>query len=499
MHYSNHLTPLLEVRNVTRAFPGALALDDVSFSVRAGEVRALAGENGAGKSTLMKLIAGLDRPDRGQILLDGVPVHLRSPHDALQRGISMIHQELMPFPDLTVAENLLMGREPVRFGAWVRRAAMRRESRRLLERVGAPFDPDQPMRELSVAGMQAVEIARALGYGSRLLIMDEPTSALADREVERLLDLVGELRRQGVAVIYISHRMPEIFRIADSITVLRDGRHVFTQPAETLDEEQLIRAMAGRTFDAAVAPAPPREEPVLEVRGLTRANAFSQVSFTVAAGEILGIAGLMGAGRSALLSGIFGLLAADSGEVRVRGRRTRIRAPGDALAAGIAMVTEDRKASGLVPKMSVCANMTLASLRRFCRGIFVDGSRERREAAAQARALAIKAASLDTSVERLSGGNQQKIVLAKALMTGPAVLLLDEPTRGIDVGAKAEIYAILRTLASEGKAIVMASSELNEILALSHRVLVMREGRVAAELSTRATTAEEVLRHAMPQ
>ncbi len=491
---------MLQVKSLSKSFPGVKALDQVSLDVARGQVHAVTGENGAGKSTLMRILIGLDAPDAGEILFKGRPVQLKNPHEALRLGISMIHQELLPFPDLTVAENICMGREPVRwFPGWLDKPAMHREAQRLLERLGVRLPPARKMRELSVAEMQTVEIAKALAYQADVIIMDEPSSAISEREVEALFEVIRDLKRRGVAVIYISHKMEEIFRIADVVTVLRDGRHVATRDIGELDENRLIALMVGRELNA----APPQSaaeqgEAALEVRGLSKPGVFSQVSFTVRRGEILGIAGLMGAGRTDVVSAISGLAPAETGEIRVDGRSVRIRGPRDAIANGIAMVSEDRKEYGLVPSMSVKHNVTLASLDRYCRGGFIDRRAENQAADQQIQRFSIKTPDRNRKVKHLSGGNQQKVVIAKALLTDPAILILDEPTRGIDIGAKAEIYAIMRRLAREGKAIIMVSSEMAEILSLSDRILVMREGEITAELRPLDTTQEEVMKYAMP-
>jgi inositol transport system ATP-binding protein len=472
------MTALLQVDRISRSFGGILALDDVSLTVQPGEIHALTGENGAGKSTLMKIVAGMYRPDAGTIRFAG-------------RRLAMIHQELLTFPDLTVAENICVGREPSRWG-WLDRPAMRREAAALLARFGVRLDPSSLMRHLSFAERQSVEIAKALGGHADLLIMDEPTSALSSREAELLFRIIGDLKQSGVAVIYISHRMAEIFRLADTITVMRDGRHIATRPAAELDEPGLIALMVGRALEPLAgqqrgAPG----ETVLEV-------SLPGLRFSLRAGEILGLAGLLGAGRSEAAAAVFGLLPTTGAHIRLAGRPVRIASPADALACGIAMVTEDRKEYGFVPRMSVRENMTLSSLDRFAWGPFL---RPRREAVAveeQIRRFRVRAAGPGQAVQDLSGGNQQKVVIARALLTRPRVLILDEPTRGIDVGAKAEIYALIAALAREGMAILLISSEMNEILSLSHRILVMREGAVSAELSPGRTTPEEILRYAMP-
>jgi len=493
-------SPLLSIRGLSKAFPGVQALADVDLDIEAGTVHALMGENGAGKSTLMRVLAGLHPPDAGEIAVRGLPVRIRSPHHALTLGIAMIHQELMGFPDLSVAENLFMGREPAWAGGlWLDRPRMDREARALLARLGAPVDPSRPLRDLSVSQRQMVEIAQALAHRADLVIMDEPTSALSDPEVASLHAIVRDLARGGAAVIYISHRMDEVFRIADVVTVLRDGRRVGTRPARGLDARALIAMMVGREL----ADAPPRGpaapgDTLLAVRGLGRAGEFADVSFDVRAGEIVGLAGLMGAGRSELLGALAGWAPAEAGSIEVRGRPVRIRSPRDAIRLGLAWVSEDRRELGLIPSMSVAGNLTLGSLRDCRVGPFLSRRREREIADGLVRDFAIRSPGLDRPVALLSGGNQQKVVMARVLRGRPEILLLDEPTRGVDVAAKAEIHALVARLAREGKAVLLVSSELPEVLALSDRLLVMREGRIVAELDPRRTTQEEVLRRAMP-
>ena len=478
---------MLQVEAVSKSYWGIHALERVSFQVASGEVHAVTGENGAGKSTLMRIIAGMERPDEGEVRFAG-------------RGISMIHQELLPFPDLTVAENIWMGQERTRWlPGWLDQPAMNREAAERLARLGVMVDATRRMRDLSVAEQQSVEIVKALARGADLIIMDEPTSALSARELELLFRIIVDLKRAGVSVIYISHRMEEIFRLADRITVLRDGRHVATRTASEFDEDQVIALMVGRALDTTIAKGGGEPgEAALEVRGLTREDRFRNVSFVLRRGEILGLAGLMGAGRTDVAAAIFGLAPADAGTVAVRGRTVRIGSPADALACGIAMVTEDRKEFGLVPNLSVRENLTLSNLKCCARGPFLRRRVEAAVADEQIRKLDVRTAGREQAVKYLSGGNQQKVVLARALLTNPDVLILDEPTRGIDVGAKAEIYALIARLAREGKAILLVSSEMNEILSLSDRVLVMREGAIATELLTGTTTAEEILRYAMP-
>lgn len=489
--------PLLQVEGLTKVFPGVRALDGARLEVRRGTVHALMGENGAGKSTLMRILAGLDMADGGTIRFKGREVAPRHPHEALRLGISMIHQELLPFPELGVAENIFMGHEPATGPlGWIDGGRMERDAGALLARVGASFAPSRCMGALGVADMQLVEIAKALAHRAELLIMDEPTSALSSREVGALFGLIAELKALGVAIIYISHRFEEVFRIADEVTVLRDGRFVGSGPIGSMDEARLISMMVGRELDAGSCAGGRGSlgDPRLEVRGLSRRGVFRDVSFSVCGGEIVGIAGLMGAGRTDVLRAIYGLAPADAGEIRVRGAIARIGSPAEALAMGIALVGEDRKRDGLVAGMSVRHNLTLASLGRCCRGPFIDRATENRLADEEIKALGIRAPRRDRPVEFLSGGNQQKVVIGKALLARPSILMLDEPTRGIDIAAKAEVHAIIRGLAREGKAVVMVSSELPEIFALSHRILVMRGGALRGELDPRISTQEDVMR-----
>lgn len=491
---------LLQVRGLSKSFPGVRALDGVDLDVFSGEVHALMGENGAGKSTLMKVLAGLHTPDAGSISFAGREVTIPDPHAAARLGIGMIHQELMPFPDLTVAENVLMGAEPTsRLPGWVNRTGLESTALHSLGRLGARIDPGTRMGDLTVAQMQTVEIARALARAARVLIMDEPTSALSDHEAEALFRVIEELRQQGMAILYISHRMAEVFRLADRVTVLRDGRVAGTNRIGDTDEARLIRLMVGRELAEGRARSPSaRSEEALRVTGLTRWPAFRDVNLTLKSGGVLGLAGLMGAGRTEVLNAIAGLEPADSGEILVAGRPVRIRRPADAHRHGIALVTEDRKTSGLVPRMSVAANLTLASLRQCCTAGVIGPRREAAVADAQIARFNIRTAGREQDAGNLSGGNQQKVVLAKALLTKPRVLLLDEPTRGIDVAAKAEVYKLIAQLAADGMAILLASSELPELLRLCDRLLVLREGEISGELVARETSQEEILRLAMP-
>ncbi len=499
---SESAAPVLEARHISKAFAGVQALSDVSLTLQAGEVHALMGENGAGKSTLVKVLAGIHRADAGRIVRNGQPVTIGSPHQALQEGIAMIHQELMPIPDLTVAENVLLGQEPAhRLFGWIDRRRLHERAERLLARLDARIGLQRKMRELSVAQMQTVEIARALGRDARIVIMDEPTAAISDREVDSLCEVIRRLKARGVAIVYITHKMDEVYRVADRISVLRDGIHVGAYPAARLDRQRLISLMVGREWAAHAPPVLPsaaRGEVALAVHGLGRDGVFQDIDFQVRRGEVLGLAGLMGAGRTEVVSALFGLQPADRGEIRVHGTRVGIRCPDQAIRLGIGMVTEDRTGWGLVPSMSVRHNVTLAALKKYCRGPLIRHRVEAGVAEERLRALAIKTSGARQAVNQLSGGNQQKVVIARTLLAEPSIVILDEPTRGIDVGAKTEIYGLIARLAQQGKAILLVSSEMPELLSLSDRVLVMREGRITAELDPRQTSQEEVLKYAMP-
>lgn len=492
---------MLEIQSVSKRFPGVRALHNVSFAVAAGEVHALIGENGAGKSTLMKILSGVYTDYEGALLLDGQPLHLAGPRDAQQRGIAIIHQELNLIPELTVAENIFLGREPKTAAGLLDSDQIERESRMLLDRLMLPIPVDRPVKSLRVGEQQLVEVAKALSLDARLLILDEPTSALSQAEIERLFTIVDALKAQGVTMIYISHKLDEIFRIADRVTVLRDGEWIGTLPIAEADAPGLIRMMVGRSLSD-LFPKEVAEEgdEVLRVEQLSllagaRVRALSDISFSVRRGEIVGVAGLMGAGRTELLETLFGVHPPQRvrGRVVLDGQERRIGSPADAIRAGLAFVTEDRKTQSLVLTLSVAHNLTLAALGRF---LHLNIIRRRAENAAVQRSieqLRIKTPTAATEVDKLSGGNQQKVVLAKCLLTRPQVLLLDEPTRGIDIGAKAEIYAIISRLAGEGAAIVMASSELPELLAMCDRILVLCEGRLTAELRREEATQERIL------
>jgi ribose transport system ATP-binding protein len=485
---------LVEMRDITKVFPGVVALDDVSFASDAGEVHAVVGENGAGKSTLMKILAGVYQPDAGEIWLDGQPVRITSPYEAQRLGISIIYQELNLLPDMTVAENVFLGREPKGPLGIVDSGRLERQAQEVLHRLGVDLDPHQRLGRLSVAQAQMVEIAKALSLNARLVIMDEPSATLGGRDLDYLFDAIRALKTHGVGVIYISHRIAEIFQIADRVTVFKDGKVVGTHPVADIDRPTLVRSMIGRTLSEAFPrrSSTPGEE-ILRVEGITCTGRLKDICLTVRRGEIVGIAGLVGAGRTELAEAVFGARRLDGGEVFVRGVKTNIRSPRHALADRFAFLTEDRNEGGLVLGLPVQENVALPSLRRRQRWGFVDQGAERRTVTGIADDLRIRTPSLGQDVEYLSGGNRQKVVLAKWLVSGPDLLIFDEPTRGIDVGAKAEIWSLMRQLADSGKAILMISSELPEIVGMSDRIIVFHRGRVVGDLSGAAATEEQVM------
>jgi len=490
---------LVSLRGLSKSFAGVQALDKVSFELRAGEVHALMGENGAGKSTLMKVLAGIHARDAGEIEVEGRAVDVASPRDAQALGIGIVHQELNLMRHLSAAQNIFIGREPRRgLGLFLDEERLNADARRLFARLNLDLDPRTLVADLTVARQQMVEIAKALSFDSKVLIMDEPTAALNAQEVADLFRVVRQLREEGVGIVYISHRMDELRQIADRVTVMRDGRTIATVAMADTDVAAIIHMMVGRALEENLRGAPPdtaRNEVALEVRGLRRGGAIRDVSFSVRKGEILGFAGLMGAGRTEVARAVFGADAIDGGEIRVHGRAVRIRTPQDAVAAGIGYLSEDRKQFGLATAMDVQANIAMTSMSRLLRlGMFIDAPAIARTADGYVRQLGIRTPSVAQPVKLLSGGNQQKVVIAKWLLRDCDILFFDEPTRGIDVGAKAEIHKLIDALAAQGKAIVVISSELPEILRLSHRVLVMCEGRVTGEQDARDATQESIMR-----
>ena len=473
---------LVEADQVSRAFPGVLALDSVSMKVRPGSVHALMGENGAGKSTLVRMIAGFDRPDSGRVVLRG--------------RVAMIHQELHLMPPMTVAENIWLGREPLTRLGFIDHRALARRTAELLEELGIAIDPEQRVGDLTIAGRQMVEIARAVSYEADVLIMDEPTSTLSEREVDLLFRIVADLRSREKAIIYITHRMNEIFRIADEVTTLRDGRVVDFSSADHLDRDRLIALMVGRELTQMFPKGnTPTERVVLSVKHLAVEGAFADVSFDVRAGEILGVAGLVGSKRTEVAETLFGLRRASSGDVCIDGRPVDISSPAVAIDLGMAFLTEDRKLSGLLLPLNVQENMEIAVLDdRFVAMGFVNAEKLGASCRDMAGSLRVKTPSLFEPVQTLSGGNQQKVLVGRWLLTSPRILILDEPTRGIDVGAKAEIHRLISNLAADGAAVVMISSEMPEILGMSDRVMVMREGRVAGFLEGPGANQVDLMR-----
>ena len=484
----------LQVLNISKSFPGVLALDDISLGVRKGSVLVLSGENGAGKSTLMKIINGVYQPDRGEILIDGKKVLIRSPIQARSLGISMIFQELNYIPELTVEESLFCGRLPVIAGR-VDWKAVRRRTLELLEREGLPYSPSTRMKELSVSDIQMLEILKAVSMDAGILIMDEPTSAITQREVDRLFQKIAEIKARGTSVIYISHKMDEIFRIADDIAILRDGKVVDSKPRDELDIDRVISLMVGRKLESNF---PKRRielgEEALRVEGLTAPGVFKGVSFHARAGEIVGFAGLMGAGRTEVMRAVFGLDPHSSGEIFVHGRLVAIRSVKDSIASRLAMLSEDRRRYGLVPVRSLRENVSLSSLRRFIYHGRLHNAKETKIVSDICARMNVKAPSLATVVEALSGGNQQKVVLAKWMLNEPDILIMDEPTRGIDVGAKFEIYKLMGDLAAERRALVLVSSELPELIGMCDRIYVMCKGEIAGELARDDFTQEAIMR-----
>ncbi len=491
--------PVLMMRGITKRFPGVLALSEVDFTVYPSEVHVLVGENGAGKSTLMKILSGVYTDYEGQVELDRSPIHPRSPRDAQKHGIAMIHQDLQQIPELTVYENLFLGREYHGFLGKVDTQRMRAETRRWLSSLGLNIDPDRQVKHLRVAERQLLEIAKAISLEARVLVMDEPTSALNSEEVAHLFNVIRKLRSEGVAIIYISHRLDEIFTIADRITVLRDGRLVDSRPVEEMNRAMLIRLMVGRELTD-LFPTEARElgPELLNVEGLSLTDnrrPLHDISFAARAGEIVGLAGLLGAGRTELLATLYGVPHPRQvhGRIFVRGQPVRFRSPRDAIAAGISFVTEDRKGQSLVLVRSVRENISLVGLRQFLRGLVLNLAREEASVGSLIRNLRIKTPGINVRVAQLSGGNQQKVVLAKFLLVQPKIILLDEPTQGIDIGAKVEIYTLINRMAKEGAAVMLASSEMPELLALCDRILVLCEGQVAGELARGEATQEKIL------
>ena len=485
--------PPAALTGASKRFGATQALSEVSLDLAAGEIHALVGENGAGKSTIVKLLSGIYQPDAGSVVLDGRPTLIHGPAHARSLGIATVHQEPRLFPDLTVAENVFMGHAPTgRFGA-INWREMRRSADKFFETLGVSIDSSAVVRGLSMADQQLIEIAKALSVDARVLILDEPTASLSAHEVERLFAIVRQTRDSGVAVLFVSHRLEEVFELCERATVLRDGRHIITAPTSSLTAADLVRHMVGRSVSLFPRTAATIGDVLLDVKSLTRAGAFRDISFSVRSGEIVGLAGLVGAGRTEVARVLFGLDRADTGEVRLDGRRVSFKTPSSALRAGIAYVPEDRHLDGLVEGFSIAENVTLPIIPRLFPRLFMRPSRERSLAAGYAERLRIRSTGMDELIEALSGGNQQKVVIAKWLATNPRVLILDEPTRGVDIGAKVEVHRIISELAAAGLGIVLISSDLPEVLAMSDRILVLHEGRISAEIPRAEASEERVM------
>jgi ribose transport system ATP-binding protein len=489
-------TILLEMNHVRKEFPGVVALEDVSLQLRAGEVHALLGENGAGKSTLIKVLGGIYSPNGGEIRINGKPVIINSVQDAHDNGISVIHQELVLVPHMTVAENIFLGREPVK-GRTVDFKKMNADVKKILDAFELEIRPEEKVSSLTIAQQQMVEIIKALSFNSKILVMDEPTSSLSEKDVGFLFDTIRKLKDQGVGIIYISHRMSELKQITDRITVILDGAYIGTRDTATSTNDELIAMMVGRqltnyyTRDFGTP-----GEPVLEVRNISDGKLLKDVSFTLQKGEILGFAGLVGAGRSELMKTIFGLWPQATGEVLVNGKKVTIHNPEEAMALGLALVPESRKLEAIYPEMSVMFNITLKALKEFIKGIFVNSEKEWAIAREQVDNMAIKTPSYNQIVGNLSGGNQQKVIIGRWLATRPRILILDEPTKGVDVGAKAEIYTIMNELVKQGVSIIMISSELPEVINMADRVIVMSAGRITACLLRGELSQEKIMKNA---
>ena len=490
---------ILEMRHVSKRFASIRALDDVTFRVRKGTVHALMGENGAGKSTLMKILNGLHRPDAGEIILDGERIEPDSAHAAARHGIAMIHQELSSVPNLTIGENIFLGREPMLYSCLaIDKRKLFADAQALLDRVKVNVDARTPMGALSVSKMQQVEICKALSFRSKIIIMDEPTSAITENEVQTLFSLIRDLKAEGVSIIYITHKMDELFQIADEVTVLRDGRFIDTLPVAEVDRDKVITMMIGRDLTEMFPKGNNRPgEVVLTVSNLRKEGVFHDVSFEVRQGEIVGLAGLIGSGRTEVMRCIFGLDRHDSGEIRWQGQALDIRDPSDAVDRGIVMVPEDRKLSGVVQGLSIKFNLSLGFLKNFLRIISINKRKETSESGRISGRLSIKTNNINNPVSSLSGGNQQKVVLGKWLIGRVKLLILDEPTRGIDVGAKSEIHRLMAALAEEGLPIIMISSEMPEVIGMSDRIYVMHEGTIRGELPRSEFSQERIMQLAI--
>jgi ribose transport system ATP-binding protein len=491
MNESNHQI-ILEVQELTRRFPGVLALNQVDFDVLAGEVHALVGENGAGKSTMINILAGVLQPSGGKVLLDGTPIVFHNPAETQRAGISVIFQEFNLLPHLSVAENIFINREPTKNGMidWDN---MNQRAAEALKRLEIDIDPRVPVSSLSVARQQLVEIARALAFDARVIVMDEPTAALSEREVDRLIEIVRSMAKDGVGVIYVSHKLEEVFRVADRVTILRDGKHILTDLAVNLDEEKVIYAMVGRALVHGKCPDRNLGEVVLSVKNLAVEDSVRNVSFELCAGEVLGLAGLMGSGANEVVEALFGLRKGNADEIVLQGKALAIDNPRNAIHSRLGYVPNDRKKAGLLPDLSVKQNISIGILERLRKVFWIDGKGEQASAEKYRGKLNVRCSSLNQRISNLSGGNQQKVMLARALAEDCNVLLLAEPTRGVDVGAKAEIYSLIDALVDSGMAVLLQSSELPEIIRLSNRVMVFSSGQSRGELSGAELTQESMM------
>ncbi|MDB5524096.1 MAG: hypothetical protein JWM58_1859 [Rhizobium sp.] len=487
---------VLEAQGLTKAFGGNIVLNGVDLTLRAGEVHAIVGENGAGKSTLIKTLGGVHRPEAGRLMIEGLETTLRSPRDAIVRGLVVIHQELSLAPHLSAAENIFLGHFPRNRLGFVDRHHMHQHTRELLDRLNIDIDPARPTGELSIAQQQMVEIAKAISFNARILILDEPTAVLDESMVGTLFDLIGKLKAEGIGIVFISHHLEEIFRIADTVTVLRDGKRTGVSPVSAIDQNWLVSKMIGRDFPEHKARARKSGEPALEVTNLSLDGSFEDISFSARQGEIVGLAGLVGAGRTEIAQAIVGITRPTSGAVKVFGRTVRLRNPNAAARLGIAYVSEDRKALGLLPNRPVRENATISNLSRFRRLGFLRLNRERDYVRNIIKKLDIRLSGMDAEIRTLSGGNQQKVLIGRALAVEPRILIFDEPTRGVDIGAKGEIYALIEELVASGMCVILISSEMEEILRLADRIVVLRRGRVAATLSREEASETSIMRAA---
>lgn len=488
---------ILKVNSLSKSFFGVKALDNIHFDLKRGEVHALMGENGAGKSTFMKILIGLLKADAGSISFNSEQIENMDVHSIMQKGISMIHQEILMVPDLSVAQNIFLGRE-IKRAYLLDEQAINQQAENLLLSMGLNINVRTKAKNLSIAELQLIEIAKAVSNNARVIIMDEPSSALSEKEVEILFNTIKDLKSKGVAIIYISHKMEEIYQIADRITVLRDGKYITTKHSAELDKSSLISLMVGRELEELFsASSTAQQEVILKVKNLNTKGKFSDINFEVYAGEVLGIAGLMGAGRTEIARAIFGLDSFESGEIMLKGKKLKIRSPKDAIREGIGYVSEDRKALGFIPELSVKQNISLSSILNYSKAWFINEKKEEKASSKIAHQLNIKASGLNQKVMNLSGGNQQKVVIARVLMASPSLIILDEPTRGIDIGAKHEIYNLIRQLTESGLAVIMISSELPEILGMSNRVLVLSKGKQKTILTQKEASQEKIMQYAL--